>query len=223
VCVVDGLNGLEQLNADASLPESEGVGESLRQIAGADVVLLNKVDLAPTDLIERTETLIMQVNPAVKIHRTVRGDVDLGNVVGIRAYRTGPSPEHIHDEHCGHGHGETGGSTHYEVRGISSLQMRVAPLAPTKLDALDAWLRSVLWDARLPPPHNDMEGIEVLRSKGLIRLTDGRRLVLQGVKSMYELEETAPGGMDEEGKLVFIGRGLGETVRRSLQSTLGEA
>jgi hypothetical protein len=47
----------------------------------------------------------------------------------------------------------------------------------------------------------------------------GQTFVLQGVRNLYELEPLVGGniGLPEHGKLVFIGKGLDDTVRMSLE------
>jgi hypothetical protein len=47
-------------------------------------------------------------------------------------------------------------------------------------------------------------------------------LVLQGVRNLYELEPLVGDdvGLPEHGKLVFIGKGLGDAVRQSLENIL---
>ena len=45
------------------------IGESLRQIAGSDVIILNKVDLVSLEQVALTEDLIKRVNPTTPIHR----------------------------------------------------------------------------------------------------------------------------------------------------------
>ncbi|KAL1748389.1 CobW/HypB/UreG, nucleotide-binding domain-containing protein [Schizophyllum fasciatum] len=269
ICVVDAVFGKQQMEEDSSSDDSE-LGESLRQIAGSDIILLNKADLAsPADL-AATEDLITKVNPGAPVYRTVRGQIDLGKLMGIHAYGSAPvladegeaAPvpageieSHEHDSHS-HAHAHPH-STHYEVRGISSLRVRVPPLAPGALAALDGWVREVLWEGRLPgaaPAASDpttttsaasSSPLLVLRCKGLFVTTAGERYVLQGVRNMYDLfkveegeEGSAPTkddqpmknashgtakdhdnlGIPQEGKLVLIGKGLGEDVRRSLEA-----
>ena len=154
----------------------------------------------------------------------------MSKIIGIKAYATGPlkgagDDGHVHDEHCGHTHdGEdkSGTQTHYAARGISSLTLPCPPLTPERLSALDTWLQTLLWERTLPVPDTSVE-VDVLRTKGLIPVIGGKKRVLQGVREMYELEEVADdeaGGDEMEGKLVFIGRGLGEDVRESSERIL---
>ncbi|KAI4519409.1 cobW-domain-containing protein, partial [Schizophyllum commune Loenen D] len=233
ICVVDAVFGKQQMEEDSSSDDSE-LGESLRQIAGSDIILLNKVDLVSPETLATTEDLITKVNPGAPVYRTVRGQIDLGKLMGIRAYGSAPviaeeENEDVHDHdpdsNTPHAHAHAH-STHYEVRGISSLRVNVPPLTPEALHDLDEWVREVLWEGRLPESSHCRsrrsrgDPLLVLRCKGLFVTTTGERYVLQGVRNMYDLfkaEEDAAAGVPKEGKLVLIGKGLGEDVRRSLE------
>lgn len=76
ICVVDAVFGQQQMEEDHSV---DGVGESLRQIACSDVILLNKVDLTSEEQLRSIEELIQRVNPSAPIHRTIRGQIDLAH------------------------------------------------------------------------------------------------------------------------------------------------
>ncbi|KZV64365.1 cobW-domain-containing protein [Peniophora sp. CONT] len=228
VCVVDGVYGLQQLAEDHASPAQEDgrqLGESIRQLASADVALINKSDIASSSQLSELEAALHAINPALITHRTVRGEIDLSKIIGIKAYASAPpagvEEEHVHDEHCGHENEKEEMKTHYAARGISSLTLPCPPLTPERLEALDAWLRTLLWDRTLPAPHTGVE-VDVLRTKGLVPVVGGRRRVLQGVREMYELEEVEDEDGQEvgEGKLVFIGRGLGGEVKESLERVL---
>ncbi|KAI0269861.1 CobW/HypB/UreG, nucleotide-binding domain-containing protein [Gloeopeniophorella convolvens] len=227
VCVVDAMFGRKQMEEDHT---DEGIGESLRQIAAADVILLNKTDLvSPTDL-RATEDLLFKINPAVTVHRTIRAEIDLKHVVNIRAY-TSRDPLHLSTpQHDNHDHGRDHEdpdhvhSTHYEVRGITSLQVNCSVLSPEQQIRLEEWIRTVLWDSHLPE-HAAGAGsptLEILRCKGIFGTRSGQTYVLQGVRSLYELEplEGDKFGLPEHGKLVFIGKGLDDVVRKSLENII---
>ncbi|KAF9013339.1 CobW/HypB/UreG, nucleotide-binding domain-containing protein [Cyathus striatus] len=229
ICVVDAVFGKRQMEEDHST-DNLHIGESLRQIAGSDVILLNKVDIASPEAISLTETLIHQVNPAVPIYRTVRGEIDLKHILGISAYNNKLpklnttddtySTPHIHSEHCQHEHGnDPPKSTHYELRGISSLQVTCPILTDARYNRLDEWIRNVLWENRIPDGNAGPE-LQVLRSKGAFTLENGEHYVLQGVRSMYEMtkaESSDTLGIPDTGKIVLIGKGLNEAVRSSLE------
>jgi len=92
-----------------------------------------------------------------------------------------------------------------------------------QVEVLDQWIRSVLWEHKLPN-EEDVEGLEVLRCKGMFRTDAGEVYVLQGVREMYDLSPAEPtedsDGAGEIGKLVFIGKGLSDRVRSSLEATV---
>jgi len=226
VCVVDAVFGKKQLEDDSII---EGEGESLRQVACADVILLNKVDLVSESQIVLTEGLLKKVNPAVIVHRTIRGDIDLALVMGIAAYASPPSfqkastvppsPDHQHDQ--GHSDGShCGDPPHYESRGISSLQISCPILSPLHLTKLDEWIRTVLWENHLPHAQTADHELRILRCKGLFTTQSGEQYILQGVQNLYEISPIDAKdviGTPEAGKLVLIGKGLGGAVRRSLE------
>jgi len=234
VCVVDAVFGRKQMQEDHT---EDGTGESLRQIAASDVVLLNKVDLAPPEELEKIEDIIRSINPAAALYRTVRGEIDLKHIIGIDAYTSRSvlreaqfseaaycGDDHDHDDP---NHVHEPAPTHYELRGISSLKVTCPTLTSTQMAKLDEWIRSVLWESTLPgdPPGLNQE-LEVLRCKGMVVLQSGETYVLQGVRNLYEFAEVAagevsdPSGVPDAGKLVFIGKGLSERVRKSLEAIL---
>ncbi|KAK7682401.1 hypothetical protein QCA50_014606 [Cerrena zonata] len=234
VCVVDAVFGKKQMEEDHA---SDGIGESLRQIACADVILINKSDLVQSAELDSLQSLVEQINPAASIYRTTRGSIDLKLMMGIDAYSSRKallkdSPtSHSHSESCDdvdheHNHDHGREPHHYEVRGISSLQVSCPILSPSRLQTVDEWIRTVLWENKLPDDSKTTSSkIEVLRCKGILRISDGETYVLQGVRSLYELSpvsnfQSADMGLPDEGKLVFIGKGLEERVRKSLEMLL---
>ena len=205
---------------------------SFRQIACSDVVLLNKVDLVPATEVSSTKELLRKINPAAPVHTTVRGQLDLKYIMGIGAYASvpqfqwrtaAPTPDHDHkNDPASHAYAHSNDVTHYQMRGISSLQVSCPVLTLSRLDTLDEWIRIVLWENRLPGSTEDLD-LQVLRCKGLFTMESGEQYVLQGVRNMYEISEVGIRdvmGIPEPGKVVLIGKGLNDTVRRSLENTI---
>lgn len=85
------------------------------------------------------------------------------------------------------------------------MSIPVETLRPDLLEAVDRWLRSVLWDSKLPGHAN--EKFEVHRSKGRLVFDDGTVKILQGVQEIFELmdapEDVKP---TEKGKIILIGK-----------------
>ena len=107
--------------------------EVAEQIAFADVLLLNKVDLVPEDALARLEARVRAMNGLARVHRTREADVPLDHVLGVggfslaRALEVDPTflvPEHP-----------------FEWAGLYPLPpgrhlVRVAPGAETSVDLL---------------------------------------------------------------------------------------
>ncbi|KAL6302812.1 cobW-domain-containing protein, partial [Sparassis latifolia] len=234
VCVVDAVFGRKQMKEDHA---ADSIGESLRQIACADVVLLNKVDLVPTEELQAVEDIIGSINPVAAFYRTVKGEINLKHIIGIDAYTSRsvlqkssqtepPVCEHDH-RHDGSALDHDHSRTHYEIRGISSMQVSCPSLSPFQMAKLDEWIRAVLWENRLPgQSSDDSKKLEILRCKGMVFLDSGKMSVLQGVRNLYEFaevdteEEADASGIPDAGKLVFIGRGLDDRVRQNLEDIL---
>lgn len=85
----------------------------------------------------------------------------------------------------------------------------VQTLRPEQLDDVDRWLRSVLWDSKLPGKEDSK--FEIHRSKGRLVLDDGRVKMLQGVQEIFELMN-APEGVEstQTGKIIFIGKHIAD-------------
>src|ERR1700746_2416794 len=77
VTVADAKHLLEQIDR---APEAQ------EQLAFADVVLVNKVDLVDEASLATLERRIRNINPHAKIHRTERCDIDLAQVLGRDAF-----------------------------------------------------------------------------------------------------------------------------------------
>lgn len=86
------------------------------------------------------------------------------------------------------------------------------------MERLDEWIRTVLWEGHLPDISEHK--VEILRCKGICVSDDGQQHILQGVRELYELTDLDASDSPDEGKLVFIGRGLSDDVRRSLLNVL---
>ena len=195
------------------------------------MILINKVDLASEAQISALEDIVHGINPLATTHRTTQSNIDLGLVMNLGAYASRipsasvPETYHHHDHVDGkcpdpESHPK---STHYTIRGITSILVPVPVLPAAQVEVLDEWIRSVLWEHKLPN-EGDAEGLDVLRCKGMFRTDVGEIYVLQGVREIYDLSLTETtedsDGAGEIGKLVFIGKGLDDRVRASLEATV---
>jgi G3E family GTPase len=60
--------------------------EAREQVAFADVILLNKIDLVPSPEVDRLEARIHQMNPAARIYRTQDTGIDLNRVLNVGGF-----------------------------------------------------------------------------------------------------------------------------------------
>src|SRR5271169_4886997 len=95
--------------------------EAKNQIAFADVILINKTDLVSAEELGEVEARIRGINPYAKVHKTVRGQIPLSEVLGRNAFDLDRileiEPEFLegdgHDHHDhDHGHGHNHGHDH---------------------------------------------------------------------------------------------------------------
>ena len=193
VTVVDALN-LEARLADSA--------EARNQIAFADVIVLNKTDLASEEALAALEARIRGINRFVRLHRAVRGDVPLDRVLDQGGFDLARAlevaPDFLEDE--SHGHDEDVGSLSFEVA------------EPLDQGRFQAWIGALLQE----------QGQDILRSKGILDFAgETRRFAFQAVHMMADGDFIGPWKAEEprRSRLVFIGRGLNRPrLRRGFES-----
>jgi G3E family GTPase len=199
VTVVDAKHIAAQLEESA---------EACEQIAFADLVILNKTDLAATDELDAIERRIGGLNKVAKVCRTRNSELDLELVFGVEgadlkaridAAAAHHGDPHDHD-HAAEHHGHDGHHRHHnhlhDIRTVCLVE-------PGELDGmkLSVWFRSRL--ATL--------GTDLLRMKGILNLRgDPDQFLFQGVRLDFEGRPGRAWGADEArlNRLVFIGRRL---------------
>jgi G3E family GTPase len=189
VTVVDAKNFLQRL---------EDSHEAAEQVAFADIVLLNKIDLVSADEAARVEGRIRAINPMARLHKTDhcempvtelldRGAFDLNRILEIEPNFLGED-DHEHDD------------------AITSVSLRAnRALDPKKFND---WISELLRE----------RGIDILRCKGILDLKNSpNRFVFQGVHMLMEGDAGKPWQENDtrESKFVLIGRNLDEAELRT--------
>lgn len=106
---------------------------------------------------------------------------------------------------------------------ISTTAIVRPPIPADKVDCVDAWLRSVLWDTTFPAPAKPVSSephpvdFEIHRLKGILILDDGSSRIIQAVRDVFEIRDAEPISTEDKSKplqckIVLIGRGLGSSV-----------
>lgn len=189
------------------------------QISHADVVIVNKADLVSEAQLAAVVARVRAINSLASVRVTTRGRVDAleGSVLDLHAYDR-VRREDLDFAAKGHSHLD---------KAIGTATVRFGVLVDGGMGALDAWLRSVLWDSKVPG-FEGLVGWEVHRAKGRVRLEGGRVKMLQGVREIFELIDgvDVDGGSGEEeqgGRIVFIGRNISGETAEAFQKSLDTA
>jgi G3E family GTPase len=176
--------------------------EAADQIAFADVIVLNKLDLVTPAELETVEERIRSINRYAQIHHATRGDVPIDKLLGLAAFDLNRVLETVPDflEKDTHTHNEH----------LTSISLSVdKPLDPEKFNA---WIGHIL----------QTQGADILRTKGILSYRNqDRRFGFQAVHMIADGDYVAPWKPDEPrvSRLVFIGRELNRPqLRRGFES-----
>ena len=165
--------------------------EACEQIAFADLILLNKTDLATPDQLDQLEETLRHLNAVATVYRTRNSDMDLEVLfdmgkAGLAQKRDAAAGPHDHDHH-------------HHLRNVSTVSI----VESGDLDGLKVslWFRSLIAEF----------GANMLRMKGVLSLHgDPDEFLFQGVQTDFEGKPGREWGAGEDrlNRLVFIGRKL---------------
>ena len=167
--------------------------EAQEQIAFADVILLNKVDLVSPIWVDTLEQRIRSVNAVAKIHRTQQCQLPVDSLLRVGAFdlknALSIDPEFLDED------------AHEHDQSVSSVAIQESGTVDG--DKLNRWLYQLV----------QKRGPDLFRMKGILDMDhEDRRFVFQGVHMTLDGRPGRPWGADEtrRNELVFIGRNLNE-------------
>ncbi|KAG6398877.1 hypothetical protein SASPL_140348 [Salvia splendens] len=202
ITVVDAKNLRYQLEANH---DSSSFPEAYNQIAFADVVILNKVDLVSSDdsgvALEDLEKDIHNINSLATIIRSVRCQVDLSMILDRRAYDA---------THATHLEALLRENRNLSTSDLHDSGVRTLCISEPKelhLEKAKVWIEELLWDKKY--------GMDVYRCKGVLNIANSDQLhTLQAVREVYEIVPTRNWRNEDDrvNKIVFIGRSLNEEI-----------
>lgn len=239
VTLVDAYYVLSYLGKADEGPNGLGLEtEALKQVACADVLVLNKIDLVAEEQLQRSRATLREINPAARILESRFAAVSLVDILGLRAFSRdrleaslqtlctnevehGHGHSHSHDHSHGHSHGSDEAApcsqcdTEQPIgilhggHGIESVLLHGEAETLYHPDKVRSWLADVLWEGSA--------GF-VYRCKGLFRGPSEEDAEASGteVPVAHALQgvgklfeiEEAPNASAPKSKLLFIGRGL---------------
>jgi G3E family GTPase len=168
--------------------------EAQEQIAFADVILLNKIDLVDPETVDELERRIRSMNAMTKIYRTRNAEIEMDDLLGVKAFDLNRALE-IDPDFLGedaHQHDET------------VISVAIVESGAIDEKRLHHWLGGLL----------QTKGPDIFRMKGILNVKgDDNRFVFQGVHMLFDGNRDRPWRANETRKneLVFIGRNLDET------------
>ncbi len=182
--------------------------EAQEQIAFADILVLNKMDLVTEEEAAEVEKLIKAINPYAEIRRATKSDVPLDAVIGRDAFNLArileKEPEFLSGEDH-HEHDSEVNSVSFEVE------------KPIDAEKFNAWISQLL----------QTKGQDLLRTKGILHYAgDTRRFAFQAVHMIADGDYIgeAKEGDPRRSKIVFIGRDLNRPqLRRGFEACQAEA
>lgn len=201
VTVVDAKHLIQHLDDE----KENGVeNEAVEQLAFADRVLLNKIDLVTVAEREEVVRRIRSINANAEIIPTTMSKVDLDQILGVGAFDLNRvlemEPEFLSDTE--HQHDQSITSVGIDCEGEVSVQK------------INEWLGWLLGE----------RGTDIFRMKGILNMWgDNRRFVFQGVHMLFDGTPGQPWGEGEarRNRMVFIGRNLDrEDLERRFKSCL---
>ena len=181
--------------------------ELREQIGFADVVLLNKTDLATESEMEKLEQRVKEINALAKTHRTQNSEVNMDDILEIGAFEidrilsTHPNLMNDNEDDCG------------IAEGITSVGITFK--GELDEDKVEEWAHELGHD----------KGADIFRSKGVLNFKDvSDRVVFQGVHAIFDGQTDRPWGTDERfNKVVFIGRNLNkEELESGLRACIAD-
>ncbi len=190
-------------NLRARLADSH---EARDQIAFADVIVLNKMDLVTDGERMEVERDIRSINRFAALHHATRGNVPIDRLLGLSAFDLGrileTAPDfldddsHVHDEH------------------VQSVSLKIQ--SPLDAESFNSWIGSVL----------ATQGQDLLRTKGILAfVNEDKRFAFQAVHMMADGGYIGPweDGAARESRIVFIGRNLSRPMlRRGFESCIAK-
>ncbi|KAL4570436.1 hypothetical protein LXL04_026088 [Taraxacum kok-saghyz] len=208
VTLVDCKHAMQHLN---EVKPRFVVNEAVEQVAYADRIILNKIDLVSDGDLEALKKKVQHINGMAQIKEAKFGNVDMDFVLGVGGYDLDridseiPSDgSHCHDHDHGH-HDHDHDHDHKHDSAVSSVS--IVSEGTLDLDELDDWLERLV----------EEKGEDLYRMKGVLSVNDSdTRYVFQGVHSTLDGCPGKAWGEDEKrvNKLVFIGRNLDESALR---------
>ncbi|XP_063754060.1 zinc-regulated GTPase metalloprotein activator 1 isoform X1 [Eleginops maclovinus] len=202
VTVIDAKYGLQQLTEE----KADGlVNEAARQIAVADLTIINKTDLVNEEELSQIREAVRSVNGLVKILESQKSRVDLSEVLDLHSFDSKDGANLAEKLQL------VKDTRPHLDKSILTVTFEVA--GDLCEDALNIFIQDLLWEKMFK--NKEGQPMTVIRLKGIVSFAGkAHQVMLQGVHELYDLNET-PQLWEENlrtNRLVFIGRNLDKNI-----------
>ncbi|XP_018615600.1 zinc-regulated GTPase metalloprotein activator 1 isoform X2 [Scleropages formosus] len=203
ITVIDAKYGLKHLMEE----KPEGlVNEAARQIALADLAIINKTDLVNEEELNQLQETVRSINGLVKIVETQKSRVDLCQVLDLHSFDS-----------------KSGARLQEKLQLVKTTRPHLDKNILTVTfevcgsvfeEDLNIFIQNLLWEKTFK--NKDGLVMNVIRLKGIVSLWGKtHQVIVQGVHELYDLEETPQVWSESEpraNRLVIIGRNLDQEV-----------
>ncbi|KAK3743902.1 hypothetical protein QZH41_008764 [Actinostola sp. cb2023] len=159
VTVIDAKYCLQHLN---EVRANDEINEAVRQVALADVIIINKLDLVNIEDLDILKTKLSSINAVAKYIETSRSRVDLDDVLDLHSFDKAakkrdwcPLGGHLDQVDGNHT------SSHHIDQAVTTVTLEL--LGDVTTAALDTWLQELLWEKNLT--NSKGKTMEILRFK----------------------------------------------------------
>uniref|UniRef100_A0A7S4AE36 CobW C-terminal domain-containing protein n=1 Tax=Pseudo-nitzschia australis TaxID=44445 RepID=A0A7S4AE36_9STRA len=207
VCLADAKH--LPLHLDEKKPKEGDINEAYQQVAFADKILLNKVDLVTADEKKTLLARLAKINKFAAVIETERSRAPLGEILGLNSFRMesilGVDPDFFEAQE---------GESHHNLEAVQSVGLQF------KGNLHAQWFNMFMMDLLRD------RAADLYRTKGLLSFhgQDNVKFVFQGVHEQINFGPAKEGWKDGEeriNKFVFIGKNLSrDELTKSLMDCL---
>lgn len=222
--VNEDISGAFELDAVVTTIDARHIGQHIdsrecqEQIAFADVMLVNKLNLVSVEEADALLHTLKHLNALATVHLTERSNVTLGAILDQRLFSGEASDAHEHDCGCGHDH-EHGHDhdhnhnhdhehehhghlhAHHHDEQVESVGVQVSGTLDRE--------RFNKWFGALIQEHGD----NLYRCKGILNVGGDNKVVVQTVHRIVEVTTgSAWADGTRQNQIVFIGRDLNRAI-----------
>ena len=172
------------------------------QVAFADILLINKIDLADEEPIRRLERRLRRINALARIYRTEYTRIDLDRILDVRLFNAPPDVVLVSEATAG---SYPGANPHEEDAMDAFQSVVLSEKRPLDKEKVNVWINELF----------AQRGRKILRSKGFLNFAGyDHRFVFQGVRMTFHSKADRLWKPDEErsSTIVLIGEGLDDAA-----------